>query len=186
MEFASADAGKPKAEVAAARLRALVPEAPVELFPLRRRFDQDSAGGLLEGAALLLDGTDSFATRFLANDRALAAGVPLVHGAVLEWTGQLLSVPPGGPCLRCLFEAPPAPGTVPACAEAGVASPLCGLVGAAMAAEALRLLAGERPRRGLLRWEGLAGRTRTIPVPRDLGCPACASPLATEAGLRHQ
>jgi len=130
--FTEADVGAPKAEVAARRLARLVPGARVE--PRVFRFGPASASGLLDGCDVLLDGTDSFETRFAANDAACAGRVPLVHGAVLGWDGQLLTVLPGqGSCLRCLFEEPPPPGALPTCAEAGVASPLCGVVGAAMA-----------------------------------------------------
>ena len=182
--FTEADVGQPKAEVAARRLSRLVPGARAE--PRVLRFGPGSASGLLAGCDVLLDGTDSFETRFAANDAACAARIPLVHGAVLGWGGQLLTIlPGGGSCLRCLFEGPPPPGALPTCAEAGVASPLCGVVGAAMASEAARVLRGERPRAvgRLHQWDGLRGTERDVPVPRDRSCPACA--LAPEADLRH-
>jgi len=182
--FTEADVGQPKAEVAARRLARLVPGARVE--PRVVRFAARSAPELLAGCEVLLDGTDSFETRFAANDAACALRIPLVHGAVLGWAGQILSVLPGeGSCLRCLFEGPPPPGALPTCAEAGVASPLCGVVGAAMAAEAARILRGERPRAHarLHRWDGLRGTERDVPVPPDPRCPACG--LAPEAALRH-
>ncbi len=173
--FTERDVGRLKVEAARDSLGRLCPDSSVELISRAMRFDASTSAELLRGATLLLDGTDSFATRFLANDAALAARVPLVHGAALGWVGQLLSIVPGGPCLRCLFEGPPPPGSVPACAEAGVAGPLCALVGASMAVEAMRLLASEPPlaRGALLRWDGLAGTSRTIPIPPDPSCPAC-------------
>ena len=182
--FTQAHVGAPKAEAAARRLAQLVPGARAE--PRQLRFERESAAELLAGCDVLLDGTDSFETRFFANDAACAARIPLVHGAVLGWAGQLLTVLPGhGSCLRCLFEGPPPPGALPTCAEAGVASPLCGVVGAAMASEAARVLRGEQPRAlaRLHRWDGLRGTERDLPVPRDPRCPACA--LAPEADLRH-
>ena len=182
--FSDRDVGEPKAEVAARRLSRLIPGVRVEPHVLR--FTPRSAAELLAGCDVLLDGTDAFETRFAANDAACAGRIPLVHGAVLGWRGQLLTVMPGhGSCLRCLFEGPPPPGTVPTCAEAGVVSPLCGVVGAAMAAEAIRLLRGERPRAlaRLHQWDGLGGSERDVPVPRDARCPACA--LAPEVALRH-
>jgi molybdopterin-synthase adenylyltransferase len=182
--FTEVDVGEPKAEVAARRLSQLVPSARAE--PRVLRFGLQSASELLTGCDVLLDGTDSFETRFIANDAACAARVPLVHGAVVGWGGQLLTVVPGhGSCLRCLFEGPPPPGALPTCAEAGVASPLCGVVGAAMASEAARLLRGERPRAlaRLHQWDGLRGTERDVPVPRDRNCLACA--LAPEPALRH-
>jgi adenylyltransferase/sulfurtransferase len=182
--FTEADVGEPKAEAAARRLSQLVPGARAE--PRVLRFGPRSASELLAGCDVLLDGTDSFETRFAANDAACAARLPLVHGAVLGWGGQLLTVLPGqGSCLRCLFEGPPPPGALPTCAEAGVASPLCGVVGAAMASEAARILRGERPRAQarLHQWDGLRGTERDVSVPRDLSCPVCA--LAPEPDLRH-
>lgn len=172
------DVGRLKVEAAADALRARVPGAPIEVIARPLRFDAVSAPSLLSGATVLLDGTDSFETRFLANDLARAASVPLVHGAVLGWAGQLLTVVPGsGGCLRCFFEGPPPAGAVPACAEAGVFSPLCGVVGAAMAGESIRLLRGRRPRAAsrLVRWSGLSGTSRMTAVRRDLSCPACAA-----------
>ena len=178
--YRAQDVGRPKVEAAVESLRSLVPGAPVELLPIRARFDRDNAPSLLAGATALLDGSDNFATRFLANDLARAAGVPLVHGAAVGWTGNLLTVVPGrGGCLRCIFEAPPPPGTVPACAEAGVASPLCGLVGAAMAGEALWLAGGRDAiplaASRLIRWNALSGSTRASEIRRDPACPACAA-----------
>ncbi len=186
--FREADVGRAKVEAAEEALRALAgaPEARIEIVCVRLRFTAESAPEILRGTSVLLDGTDDFPTRFLANDAARAQGVPLVHGAVLGWTGQLLTVvPEGGGCLRCFFEGPPPAGAVPACAEAGVASPLCGLVGAAMAGEAVRLLRGEPPRAAsrLLRWNGLAGTLRQSEVRRDPACPACAAPAARASSL---
>ena len=182
--FTETDVGQPKAEVAARRLSRLVPGARAEA--LVHHFGASSASELLAGCDVLLDGTDSFETRFVANDAACAARIPLIHGAVLGWGGQLLAVLPGqGSCLRCLFEGPPPPGALPTCAEAGVASPLCGVIGAAMASEAARVLRGERPRTParLHQWDGLRGTQRDVQVPPDPRCPACA--LAPEAALRH-
>jgi molybdopterin/thiamine biosynthesis adenylyltransferase len=165
--FSDADVGQPKAEVAARRLRATARVA---------RFDPTTADDLLEGCDVLLDGTDDFATRFHANDAAVARGVPLVHGAALGWTGQLATILPGRTaCLRCLFEGPPPPGALPTCAEAGVLAPLCGLVGAAMARAAIAVLFSEAPEAGVLhRWDALRGTHRPLPLRRDPSCAACA------------
>ena len=167
------DVGLFKSEVAARKLQA---EARVA------RFDASTAAALLDGADLLLDGTDEAATRFLANDAAVARGIPLVHGAVLGWTGQLLAVLPGRTaCLRCLFERPPE--TPPTCAEAGVLSPLCGVVGATMARAAVQLLDEKKiffsslppPEPGVLyRWDAFRGTQRPLFVKRDPSCAACA------------
>ena len=172
--FGEADLGARKAPVAAARLARLFPRCRVE--GLDRRFDAAGAAELLAGVDLVVDGSDNFATRFLANDAALAAGKPLVHGGVLRYTAQILTVVPGVTgCLRCLFEAPPPEGAVPSCAQAGVLGALAGWAGALMGGEAVRLLSGERGAYAgrMLVWEARPARTRMVPVrPR----PGCAGP----------
>ena len=172
--FGEADLGTRKAAAAAARLRRLYPETRVEAFD--RRFDAEVALELAQGCDLLVDGSDNFPTKFLASDVALAAGRPLVHGGILRYTAQLLTVVPGKTgCLRCLFEEPPAPGAVPSCAEAGVLGALAGLAGALMASEALRVLSGERGAYAgrLMVYEARPARTRVVAVRRRAGCPAC-------------
>jgi adenylyltransferase/sulfurtransferase len=161
--FGDADVGLPKAEVAARKL----PDATARVA----RFDAATAGSLLRGVDVVLDGTDDPATRFFANDECLRRGIPLVHGAAIGWTGQVLTVVPGAPCLRCLFEGPPAePET---CARAGVLAPLCGLVGAEMARAALAVLDG-RPQTGVLRrWDARRGTVKPFKLARDPDCPAC-------------
>jgi molybdopterin-synthase adenylyltransferase len=182
--FTERDVGEPKAIVAARRLAELVPGVHAE--PRVVAFRRENAAGLFAGCDIVLDGTDDFDTRFLANDAACAGGIPLVHGAVLGWRGQILTVRPGrGSCLRCLFEGPPPTGAVPTCAEAGVLSPLCGVVGAAMASEAARVLRGEPTRWAgrLHQWDALHAVERDVRVPARSDCPACG--VAPEAALRH-
>ncbi len=186
--FGEADLGSRKAEAAARRLARLYPRLRVE--SLDRRFEAASAPELVRAADVVVDGSDNFPTRFLANDAALAAGRPLVHGAILRYTAQLLTVVPGQTgCLRCLFEAPPPPDAVPSCAQAGVLGALAGMAGALMAAEVLRLLAGERGAYAgrLVIFEARPARTRVVVVRRRAGCPACErqapgpSPAARQA-----
>jgi molybdopterin/thiamine biosynthesis adenylyltransferase len=172
--FDDADLGQPKAEAAARKLAALC-----EVEPHVARLDASTQKQLLSGVHLMLDGTDNAAARFCANDAALAANIPLVHGAALGWRGQLMTiVPRQTACLRCLFEGPPPDSALPTCAEAGVLGPLCGMVGAAMAGEALRLLRGAPARAAskLISWDGQTGRERVVAVPRDPECTACRSP----------
>jgi molybdopterin-synthase adenylyltransferase len=183
--FREADLGARKAATAAARLRALHPGIAVEARD--ERFDAASAVDLVRAADVVLDGSDNFATKFLANDAALRARRPLVHGGVLRTTLQLLTVAPSGlgGCLRCLFEAPPPEGSVPSCQEAGILGPVAGMAGALMAAEALRLLAGERGayEGRLWTWEARTARARLVLVRKRAGCPACAGtqPLGATA-----
>jgi len=174
--FAESDVGRRKVEVAVARLGRLFPG--LGLTAVDGRFDEGSAAGLLEGVDVLVDGSDSFETKFLASDAALRAGLPLVHGGVLRYTAQILTVIPGASaCLRCLFEAPPPRGEVPACADAGVLGPLAGFAGALMGAEAVRILAGERGAYvgRLLVYEARAARSRAVAIRQRPDCPACPS-----------
>ncbi|MFN7130901.1 MAG: HesA/MoeB/ThiF family protein, partial [Myxococcales bacterium] len=167
--------GERKVASAAARLRQLAPEVALELHDTR--LDASNALELFRRYDVVLDGSDGFPTRFLCNDAALLAGVPLVHGAVVRLEGQLTTVAPGrGPCLRCLFEAPPAPGEIPTCAQAGILGSAAGVVGSLMAAEALKVLRGEP---GLLIgrmlvWDARRGRMREVAFRRDPACRACA------------
>ncbi|HET8541742.1 MAG TPA: ThiF family adenylyltransferase [Anaeromyxobacter sp.] len=182
--FAEADLGARKAAAATARLRERFPSVMIEGRDVR--FSPANAVELVRAADVVVDGSDNFSTKFLANDAALRARRPLVHGGVLRTTVQLLAVVPGGlgGCLRCLFEGPPPPGSVPSCAEAGILGPVAGFAGALMGAEALRALAGERGayEGRLLVFEARTARSRLVLVRKRPGCAACAGtqPLAGE------
>jgi molybdopterin/thiamine biosynthesis adenylyltransferase len=167
--------GQPKAESLAASLRERFPE--VEVTPVLGRFDAASAMRLLAGCAVAIDGSDNLATKFLANDAAVLAEKPLVHGAAVETWGQLLTVPAGGhPCYRCLFEElPPPDAEAPSCAEAGVLGPVPGVIGALQAAEALRILRGESPALTgrLIRYDSRLMTMRAIKFRRNPDCRVC-------------
>jgi molybdopterin-synthase adenylyltransferase len=168
--YGDADVGLPKAEVAARRVGG---------EPRVTRFEPATADELLRDADVLIDGTDDFATRFFANDEAVCRGIPLVHGAALGWSGQLLTVLPGrSACLRCLFESPPA--AAPTCAQAGVLAALCGLVGTAMARAAIALLRGVPDAGVLHRWDARAGTERPLRLKRDPACAACGNAASYE------
>ena len=181
--YATADVGRPKVEVAAARLRERFPTTRVEAR--RARFGAGDVA-LARGFAVLLDGTDTIAAKFVVNDVAVAAGVPLVHAGVLGFRAQLLTVlPHASACYRCLFEEAPPPGEVPSCEEAGILGPTAALAGALQAAEALRILGGAGPAWAgrLLTIDTLAGRWRTAPLAANPRCTACAA--AHAAGRRE-
>lgn len=172
-----ADIGTPKVASAQRAIRALNPY--VAVCPYDRRFEPGIANALVAEYDLVLDGTDDWATRALVNRACAAAGVPLVWGAIAQWDGQVTVFDParGAPCHACLFPREPAPGTAPSCAEGGVAGPLPGIVGAAMAMEAVKEItgAGETLRGRLLLWDGLHAAARTIHVARDPSCAVCGS-----------
>jgi molybdopterin/thiamine biosynthesis adenylyltransferase len=168
--------------IGAGKARSLADEVAAR-FPGTRvavheeRFTADSAARLLAGYDVLLDGSDNLATKFLANDAAVLAGKPLVHGAAVGLTGQLLTVPAGGrPCYRCLFEElPPPDADAPSCAEAGVLGPVPGVIGSLQASEAVRLLAGQTPAFAgrLLRYQASAMALGTVRFRANPGCRVC-------------
>jgi adenylyltransferase/sulfurtransferase len=139
--FESADQGANKAEAAARRLRSLNPLVRVDPIPLR--LDRSNALDLVRSCDLVVDGSDNFPTRYLVNDACVIAGRPFVYGAIQGFEGQVSVFNwRGGPTYRCLFPEPPAPGTVPNCAEAGVLGAVTGIIGTVQACEAIKVLAG--------------------------------------------
>ena len=137
---------------------------------------------------LVVDGSDNFATRYLVNDACVLSGKPLLYGAIDQFEGQLslfgASADGGrGPCYRCLFPNPPAPGTVPNCAEAGVFGALPGVLGSMMATEAIKYLLGlgESLSGTLLHYDALYSETRRVKVGRRKDCAVCGEhPSVTE------
>jgi adenylyltransferase/sulfurtransferase len=174
--------GTPKADSAAARLADLDPGVRVEAH--RVRFDRAVARDLVRQYDLVVDGSDNFPTRYLANDACVLEGKPLVYGSIYRFEGQLsLFGAPGGPCYRCLFAEPPAPELVPSCADAGVLGVLPGIVGTLQALEAIKWLTGiGEPMVGrLLLFDALRLSFREIAIRRDPACALCGDqPSVTE------
>lgn len=168
--FASSDIGRSKVEAGAERLTALNPGAAIETFP--ERLTETSAAARIAGWDVVIDGTDDFPTRFAVNAACVAAGVPLVSGALGRWDGQV-GVFTGCPCYQCLV--PEIPPDAETCARVGVVGALAGLVGAACALEAIKLLTGAgSPLTGrLMLHDGLSGRARTVEIAADPACPIC-------------
>ena len=168
------DVGRPKLESAAERIHALNPEVTLRPHPLR--LTADNALGLFAQYDLVLDGTDTFATRYLINDACVLTGKPNVSASVFRFEGQLsVFCTPEGPCYRCLYPEPPAPGLAPSCGEGGVLGIVPGVVGTLQATEAIKLVAGlGEPLIGrLLTFDALAMSFRTFKIKKDPGCPMC-------------
>lgn len=179
--------GMPKAAAAERRLRALNSEVSVR--GLVADLSPENASELLGGADLLLDGTDNFEARFLVNDVCVRDGVPWVYGACVGAYGLALLVRPHvTPCLRCVLEERPAPGSGPTCDTAGVVAPVVHVVAGIQAAEALKLLAGrsESLLPGMATVDLWAGLFEVMDLrDRKPTCPACTAgrfDYATEAG----
>lgn len=166
--FGSSDVGRPKAVAAAARMSDLNPLIEVEA--LVARFSRENARELVRAADLVVDGSDNFATRYLVNDACVLEDRPWIYGAVQGFEGQASVFNwRGGPTYRCLFPEPPAPGSVPNCAEGGVLGVLPGMVGLVQATEAIKVLSGVgEPLSGRL-WlfDGLHLRTQIVGLAAD-------------------
>lgn len=171
VQFTDADVGHSKSERLAARLRAADPDLTITAIPCRFAPGESPTG------AILIDASDNFETRFALNRLAHASRRPLVSGAASGWTGQVSvfasGIRPGAPCYQCWV--PEVPPTAEACDEVGVAGPVTGLTGSAMALEALKLItgAGEPLIGRLLLIDGLSGAARTLNLKQDQQCPVC-------------
>lgn len=175
--FTDADVGRPKLDAFAGAIARRFPDVSVELH--RGRALPGSAPALVAGAAVVIDATDNFASRFLLADACALAGVPIVHAAAVRWTATVMAVAPGGrPCYRCLFEDVPG-GDAPDCATAGVVGPVCGVAGAVAADRALRVIAGDASAfASIVTYDGLRDRLRAVPVRARPGCPLCGAARA--------
>jgi adenylyltransferase/sulfurtransferase len=175
--FETADAGAMKAERAASHLHALNPHVETVAVPLR--LDADNVDALLAGHDLIIDGCDSFTTRLLVADSALAAGVPLVSGAVGPFDGQVAVFKghdPALPCYRC-FVGNPEDQPDRNCAAVGVLGALTGVIGSLMAMEAIRELSGFAASSAgrITLFDAMACRFRTLSLPKDPACSACSA-----------
>ncbi|WP_313808312.1 HesA/MoeB/ThiF family protein [Sphingobium sp.] len=177
--FGTEDIDAPKAEAAMAAVARLNPQ--VKLIPINARIDGDNAALMLREADVVLDGCDSFATRLAVADCARKLRIPLVSAAVGPFEGQLATYrgwEADKPCYRCLVGSPEdAPERN--CAETGVIGALTGVMGSLAALEVIRALVpfGEDMAGRLLLADLLSMRFRTVAVPKDPACPACAAEL---------
>ena len=182
--FEECDVGRPKVEAAASRLRLM--DGSLQLDVREEEVRASNVAALFEEYDLVVDGTDAFETKFLLNDAAVLLRKPLVYGSVLQWGGQVTTILPDGPCLRCLFREPPEPGAVQTCEEAGIIGAATGVVGSVQAEEAVKVLLGVgNPLSGrIFQHDGLLGEARITTYPRDPDCPVCSSP-ARITSLAH-
>jgi sulfur-carrier protein adenylyltransferase/sulfurtransferase len=171
-----ADVGRPKVESAVEHLRALNPT--IEIVGHDTILSSANVFEIMEPYDVVIDGTDNFPVRYLVNDATQFMGKPLVYGSIYQFEGQATVFLPGqdAPCYRCLFPAPPPPGTVPSCAEGGVFGVLPGVIGSIQATEAIKLITGEGdPLVGrLLLYDALAASFTELKVRRDPDCPICS------------
>lgn len=130
---------------------------------------------LIKDYDIVIDGSDNFPTRYLVNDAAVLSGKPCVHGSIFLFEGQATTFLPGRGCYRCLYPAPPPPGMVPSCSEAGVLGVLPGIIGSIQAIEAIKVFLGlgDPLVNRLLMFDALEMNFRTVKIRRDPECPIC-------------
>lgn len=168
-----ASRGQQKAEVARMRAQELNPDVDVVAHDVM--LSRDNAMDILARYDLIVDGTDNFQTRYLANDAAFLLGKSLVHGSIFRFEGQVSDFVPGHGCYRCLYPEPPPPGLVPSCRQAGVLAALPGVIGTIQAVETIKLITGAgRPLVGrLLLHDTLAMTFREVRLRRNTACALC-------------
>lgn len=179
--FATGDVGWPKTGASSTRLKGLNPD--VKIIEHEERLSADNARELFSGAQIVVDGSDSFTTRFDVNAACHAVGLPLVSGAVGRWSAQV-SVFKSGltkakpiaerlPCYRCLVSEMPE--TEETCAAVGVIGPLTGTIGARLALETVKEITGAGTSLAGKLWlfDGLSGDSRTVTLKPDPKCPVC-------------
>jgi sulfur-carrier protein adenylyltransferase/sulfurtransferase len=175
--------GEPKVQSAKRTVEALNPDVTVVAYE-ERLTSENVERILLDGWDVIVDGADNFPTRYLVNDASVWHDIPVVHGSIYRFEGQVTVFHPGeGPCYRCLFPTPPPPELAPSCAEGGVLGVLPGIIGSLQANEALKLLlgAGDSLRGRLLLFDALAPTFDEVTVKRDPDCPVCGEhPSITE------
>jgi adenylyltransferase/sulfurtransferase len=168
-----ANIGRPKVDSARDRLADVNPDVNVVAHPVA--LTSENAMEVLRQYDIVVNGCDNFATRYLVNDACYLLKKPLVDGSIFRFEGQATDFLPGQGCYRCLFPAPPPPGAVPSCAEAGVLGVLPGMIGVIQAVETIKLILniGEPLVNRLLLFDSLAMEFREVKIRRDPECPLC-------------
>ena len=170
---ADGDVGTPKVDSAEAFINSLNPDVSVDTY--ETRLSKANAADIIAGYDLVVDASDNFPTRFLVNDVCRLARIPVAHGAIYKFEGQVTTLVPGGPCYRCLFPEAPEPGTVPDCATTGVLGVLPGTVGCLQATEAVKLLLdnGDPLVGTMLSYDAMELAFERVPYQSRENCPVC-------------
>jgi len=174
--YGESDVGHSKLAAATRQVRRLNSGVCVKNHSMR--LDASNAAEIIARYDIVVDGSDNFATHYLINDACVLLGRPCVHGSIHRFEGQIsVFAYNGGPCYRCLFPAPPEPGSVSNCAEAGVLGVLPGIVGSIQATEAIKIAAdvGTSLSGRLLVFDALGMQFREIRLRRSVHCPVCGN-----------
>ncbi|HTG41075.1 MAG TPA: molybdopterin-synthase adenylyltransferase MoeB [Methylomirabilota bacterium] len=168
--------GERKVESARKTINALNPD--VTVIPHEEMLVAGNVDRIIAGYDVIIDGTDTFDTRYLLNDAAVAKNIPVVHASVFRFEGQLTTfIPFEGPCYRCLYPTPPPPELAPGCSVAGVLGVVPGIMGMLQANEALKILLGigDTLAGRLLLFDALDTSFTELKLRRDPSCPVCST-----------
>jgi len=165
--------GRAKVDSVRERLADVNPD--VEVITHDELLTSENAFDIIKNYDIVVNGSDNFPARYLVNDACYLLKKPLVDGTLFRFEGRANVFLPGQGCYRCLFPAPPPPGAVPSCAEAGVLGAMCGVIGTIQAVETVKLILnlGEPLVNRLLLFDSLSMEFREVKIPRDPSCPLC-------------
>ncbi len=168
--------GERKVESARKSINALNPD--VTVIPHEEMLVAGNVDRIIAGYDVIIDGTDTFETRYLLNDAAVAKNIPVIHASVFRFEGQLTTfIPFEGPCYRCLYPTPPPPELAPGCSVAGVLGVVPGIMGMLQANEAIKVLLGigDTLAGRLLLFDALDTSFTELKLRRDPNCPVCST-----------
>ncbi|MGD9010614.1 MAG: HesA/MoeB/ThiF family protein [Desulfobacteraceae bacterium] len=172
----TSDVGRPKVDSAAEKLSRLNPDVRLIKHPLMAA--PENITQMIDGYDFVVEATDNFETKFLINDACVLAGKPFSHAGVLRMSGQTITVLPGrSACLRCLFDQPPPPGSVPGAAQVGILGAVAGTLGTVQATEALKYIlgAGVLLQNRLMKLDAQQMRFTTLNIKRNSACKVCGT-----------
>ncbi len=182
------DVGRPKLQSAKDRLSDVNPHIQIDTYETALK--ADNALKIFKDYDIIIDGTDNFPTRYLANDASVLLGKPNIYGSIFRFDGQASVFYPkaGGPCYRCLYPEPPPPGLVPSCAEGGVLGILPGIIGLIQATEAIKLIIGKGDLLigRLLLFDALKMKFRELKLRRNPACPLCGENPAIKTLIDYE
>ena len=181
------DVGRPKVQSAVDTIGDLNPD--VKVIPYLEALSSENVRRIFADFDVVVNGCDNFPTRYLVNDACVFLGKPMVDGSIFKFEGQATVFLPGHGCYRCLYPAPPPPGVVPSCAEAGVLGVVCGVIASIQGVETIKLLLGlGEPLVGrLVFFDALAMEFRQVKYRRDPACPVCGDhPTITDLIDYHE
>jgi adenylyltransferase/sulfurtransferase len=167
------DVGESKAAIAVEKLKEVNSE--IEIVGLANDLNHTNIQRFLQDIDVIVDGTDNMETRFLLNDFSVKNSVPFVYGGAISTYGMTLTVQPkDGPCLRCLFQQMPVPGTLPTCDTFGILNTVSTIIASIQTTEALKLLMDVEPRKTLLVLDPWYNDQREVEVARREDCSCCS------------